>query len=132
MFTLSRPFIVLLSLFVLITTFSCESENTAKQEAKYMSSFVERSEYLREAKVVSAEHQVYPKEICVEASDTVNGEGFASLMDAWQCARGGTFLDHGDCDDVRTMGTNGHISITAPESADRYLDPICSRSRLGT
>ena len=124
MHTLSQPAIILLSSLALITGFSCESAKKQTQDIDDDLNFSERFEYQREAKVLSAEHQVYPKDICVEASESISGEGFCfSNGMLGNVPQGELFLDHGDCDDVRTMGTNGHLPITKPDPAERYSDP---------
>ena len=72
MHTLSQPAIILLSSLALITGFSCESAKKQTQDIDDDLNFSERFEYQREAKVLSAEHQVYPKDICVEASESIS------------------------------------------------------------
>ena len=74
--------------------------------------FADTPEYQREAKEMSATHQVYPEEICVGADESVTGEAFCfSNGMLGNVIEGEKFLDHGDCRDVRTMGTSP-ISLT--------------------
>lgn len=87
--------------------------------------FAEKAEYQREAKVMSAPHQVYPEEICVDAKDSLSGEAFCfSNGMLGNVPEGENFLDHGDCTDVRTMGTSGHRPVLPPAEEDaRHGDP---------
>jgi hypothetical protein len=83
----------------------------------------DRQEYKVESKEVSAPNQVHPEEICVDAAASASGEAFCFLNGMLNNVPDGEkFLDHGNCLDVRTMGTVSHRVPRFPDYCDSRLD----------